>query len=72
LEVHHKIPVSVDPSRELDETNLITLCMYPTQKDHFHVGHLGNWKDYNRNVVKDAAFMLSRHHATRKHPPCLM
>lgn len=25
-EVHHKIPITVDPSRRLDPTNLISLC----------------------------------------------
>lgn len=50
-EVHHIIPVSIDPSKELDESNLITLC---DKYCHFIFGHLMNWKSYNSNVVKDA------------------
>ena len=50
LEVHHIIPVDNDPSRELDATNLITLC----RRDHLTFGHFGNTKRYNPKVRKHA------------------
>lgn len=49
LQVHHKIPVSWNKSRELDVTNLITLC--PVH--HLWDGHLGDWKSYNELVEQD-------------------
>jgi hypothetical protein len=46
---------------ELDPNNLITLCepdglaAKPGHNNcHFHIGHLGNWFNYNRNVDKAA------------------
>lgn len=49
LQIHHMIPVSVDPSKELCEANLCTLC----EKCHFVFGHLHNWKNYNPEVIRD-------------------
>lgn len=46
LEVHHVDPFHLNPEKELDPTNLITLC----HEHHFHLGHLGNWKNSNPNV----------------------
>jgi len=57
LEVHHIIPVSVDPSKELDENNLITLC---DKYCHFVFGHLMNWKSYNSNVLLDTSVFLNK------------
>lgn len=57
LEVHHVIPFSIDPHRELDADNLITLCE-PTC--HFLIGHLNSWTSYNRHVRDDAAFLRGR------------
>jgi 5-methylcytosine-specific restriction endonuclease McrA len=55
LEVHHIIPFHIEPSLELLESNLITLC--ENQKNgvncHLLFGHLGNYKSYNKNVKKD-------------------
>jgi hypothetical protein len=49
LEVHHLIPFHIDPSRELDPTNLITLC--ESGKGgiicHLAIGHLGNYRNAN-------------------------
>lgn len=50
LEVHHRIPVHIRPEKELDSTNLITLCSV----HHFWIGHLGSWKSYNRRVREDS------------------
>lgn len=52
LNVHHIIPFHIDQSKELDPSNLITLCEY--NKCHFVFGHLFNWSSYNSNVLIDA------------------
>lgn len=49
VQVHHKVPVSWDASRELDVTNLITLC----PPHHLLFGHLGDWKSMNPGVEFD-------------------
>ncbi|MCX6822361.1 MAG: HNH endonuclease [Candidatus Aenigmarchaeota archaeon] len=49
LEVHHIIPFSIDPSKELLDENLVTLCIYC----HFIFGHLGKWASYNENLRED-------------------
>lgn len=54
LAVHHKIPVHVDKSQELNENNFIVLCQNKTMNCHFVFGHLMNWTKYNPNVVQDA------------------
>lgn len=53
---HHIIPFSVDPSRELDPSNLISLCEGKTFNCHLFFGHLRNWSGYNPDVVQDARF----------------
>ena len=50
-EVHHIVPVHVDPSKELDPDNLITLC---DKYCHFIFGHLMNYKSWNVNVIEDS------------------
>jgi hypothetical protein len=57
LDVHHIIPVSIDPSKELDQDNLITLC---NKYCHFVFGHLMNWKSYNLNIISDASLFLNK------------
>lgn len=56
-EVHHIIPVHVDPSKELDPDNLITLC---DKYCHFVFGHFMNYKSWNENVENDAAWYFKR------------
>lgn len=51
LEVHHIIPYQIDKSRELDPSNLITLC---GKYCHFVFGHLMDWKSWNTNVIEDS------------------
>ena len=58
LTVHHVVPFHDDPSKELDEDNLITLCENPSHNCHFIFGHLLNWKSSNPNVREDAARYL--------------
>jgi len=55
LEVHHIEPVHLNPDRELDSSNLITLC---DKYCHFAIGHLMNYKSYNPNVIIDAKDFL--------------
>lgn len=51
LEVHHIVPVHINPSLELDMENLIVLC---SRSCHLLIGHLMDYKSWNTNVVEDA------------------
>lgn len=53
-EVHHVLPFHLFPQHELDPENLITLCRH-SPDCHIHIGHGGNFKDYNPNIRADAA-----------------
>lgn len=58
LNVHHVVPFSVDPSKELDPENLVTLCTDGPGNCNCHLlfGHLGNFRSKgNPNVRRDAA-----------------
>lgn len=56
LEVHHMVPFHTDRDKELDPTNLITLC--ESKKNglncHLWFGHLGNFRAYNPEVYTDS------------------
>ena len=56
LEVHHKEPFHLDPAKELDPSNFITLCECDKNGMNCHLllGHLGDFKAFNPNVVADA------------------
>lgn len=56
LQVHHIEPVHICKDKELDITNLITLC----KTCHFIFGHLMNWYSWNKDVVIDAAVYLCK------------
>ena len=60
LNVHHVVPFHIDPTKELDEANLITLCEGSVVNCHLHFGHLRNWKSWNVDVRKDAAEWLKK------------
>ena len=45
-DVHHEVPVHVDPSRACDPDNLVTMC----RLHHWIVGHLRYWKDWNKEL----------------------
>ena len=49
-EIHHIVPVNIDKSKELEESNFITLC----REHHFLFGHFNSWYSFNKNVKKDA------------------
>ena len=56
LEVHHIVPFHVAPDLELDESNLMTMCANKKYGINCHllIGHLGNYRKVNPNVVLDA------------------
>lgn len=57
LEVHHIEPVHLNPEKELDLDNLITLCDDPC---HFIFGHLMNYKSWNKDVLYDCEVYLNK------------
>ena len=59
LEVHHIKPFHLDPSLELEPTNLITLCEAKKRGINCHllVGHLGNYRQENPQVLDHAQFL---------------
>lgn len=62
LEVHHKVPFHIDPTKELDLDNLITLCENKKQglNCHLCIGHVGLYKSYNIDVAKDAEYFNNK------------
>ena len=52
LEVHHCEPFHINPSRELDPTNLLTLCEAIGHQCHLKLGHHGNWRKFNPDARK--------------------
>lgn len=59
LEVHHIVPFHIDPSKELDINNLITLCE-TSSRCHLDIGHLGNFRKANPDVKEHAADKLAK------------
>ena len=57
VEVHHKIPVHINPEGELDPENLVTLCSDPC---HLLWGHLGDFKSWNLNVIEDCMVYFNK------------
>lgn len=55
VQVHHLIPFHVAPKRELDPTNLITLCERgPCGINcHLQIGHSGSWQTHNPKCLDD-------------------
>ena len=62
LEVHHIKPFHTNPELELDPTNLITLCETASKGIicHMNIGHNGDYKNCNENVIEDAKIMNLR------------
>ena len=52
---HHIIPFHIDPSKELDPSNLISLCEGNTFNCHLFFGHFRNWSKHNPKVAEDAS-----------------
>lgn len=57
---HHIIPFHIDPSKELDVSNLITLCENKSFNCHLFFGHLKHWTRYNPTIVQDADYFRSK------------
>lgn len=57
LEVHHVVPFHIDRDKELEPSNLITLC---GDNCHLTFGHLFDWSSHNPAVREDAAAWLSK------------
>ncbi len=55
LEAHHKYPYHLFPALEMVRDNIKVLC----RRCHFMIGHLDDWKSYNRNVDSDCAWLES-------------
>ena len=56
IEVHHVVPFHENPSLELEPNNLISLCESKSfgLVCHLLVGHRGNYKKINPDVIEDA------------------
>lgn len=55
VQLHHRLPFHLDPSKELDENNVIWLCEGEgTLNHHRGHGHLGSFQSFNKDVVEDA------------------
>lgn len=57
LEVHHIDPVHHCPEKELDPSNLITLC---DNSCHLTFGHLMNYKSWNKYVIDDCLVYFNK------------
>ena len=62
VQVHHKEAFHLNPARELDPSNFITLCEHKGRDCHYRYGHFFDWKDINPQVETDAAVELTRIH----------
>jgi len=60
-QLHHVTPFSVDPSMELDVTNVLWLCEgLGTLNHHRGVGHLGSFLSYNKEIFTDARIWFNK------------
>ncbi len=60
LNVHHIIPVHINPELELDKSNLIVLCQNKNLNCHLSIGHLGSFLAYNPTVVEDVTIWKNK------------
>ena len=62
LIAHHIVPFHLAPDLELVESNLLPLCEAGRFGVHCHqlIGHLGNFRRINSNVLADAAYWHQR------------
>jgi 5-methylcytosine-specific restriction protein A len=58
VDVHHIEPVHVNSSRELDPSNLITLC---SNSCHFIFGHFMDYKSWNPDVIEDCKVYYNKY-----------
>jgi hypothetical protein len=64
LQVHHVIPFHVDPTKELDPKNLITLC--ERRRCHLKRGHNGNFREYNPIIREECNARKTRDLSARE------
>lgn len=57
LEVHHIVPVHIQPELELEYDNLITLC---DKNCHLLIGHFMNYKSWNPDVIDQCKIMQEK------------
>lgn len=57
LEAHHILPFHIDPSKELDPSNLLPLCEgNKTINCHLRFGHFDDFRTkYNSDVITESA-----------------
>lgn len=62
LEVHHIKPFHLHPELETSMDNLITLCESGADGANHHLlfGHLGSFRSFNPDVVRDAKTWLKK------------
>lgn len=60
---HHVVPFHVDPSRELDATNVVPIC---SDRCHIIFGHFNDYRLENPGVSEDCAAYLSKRLAAKK------
>lgn len=58
MQVHHVDPYHLDPAKELDPTNLISLCM-TMHECHLKIGHGSDFRAFNPNSRHDARLVLA-------------
>lgn len=61
LNVHHKVPFHIAPELELEESNLITLCMSEDRHCHLLIGHGDSFKAYVPDVEGFSKEALDAH-----------
>jgi len=60
---HHVIPFHVDPSKELDPTNVVPIC---SDRCHIVFGHFNDFQLENPGVREDCAAYLAKRLAAKK------
>lgn len=65
IQVHHIKPFHIYPELELEESNLIALCMSENEC-HLSLGHGGSFRCYNPNIKKDSENFLKSSSEERK------
>ena len=68
VEVHHIVPFNVAPDIEEDFDNLMTLCRGGKSyiNCHQYIGHVGNFRKYNKTAEKDALYWLKKLHMSKQ------
>lgn len=59
VQVHHVDPYHLNPAKELDPTNLLSLCM-GVKECHLRIGHGDDFKAYNPMVLRHAKTALEK------------